>query len=44
MEEDVNILKYVGFAEEEILNINLINSYFNLVNRIAQGLGVEFSE
>ena len=44
MEEDVNILKYVGFGEEEILDINLITSYFNLANRIAQGLGVEFSE
>lgn len=36
-------LRQVGFADEDILDINLIASYFNFVNRIADGLGVEFT-
>ena len=40
---DVEILQKSGFSDENILNINLITSYFNFVNRIALGLGVEFS-
>ena len=43
-EKDVEALRAVGFPDEEILSINLITSYFNFVNRIAQGLGVEHSE
>ncbi len=43
-EEDIEDLREVGFADEQILNINLIASYFNFVNRIALGLGVEFSQ
>ncbi len=39
----VEQLRAQGFTDEEILNINLIVSYFNFVNRIALGLGVEFS-
>lgn len=41
---DVEKLRDSGFSDEEILNINLITSYFNFVNRIALGLGVQFSE
>jgi uncharacterized protein YciW len=41
---DVDVLRGVGFSEEDILNINLITSYFNFVNRIVLGLGVEFSD
>lgn len=41
---DVDVLKNLGISDEEILNINLIAGYFNFVNRIALGLGVEFSE
>ncbi len=41
---DVDTLKNTGFLDEDILNINLITSYFNFVNRIALGLGVEFSK
>ncbi|HKK03778.1 MAG TPA: peroxidase-related enzyme, partial [Gammaproteobacteria bacterium] len=33
-----------GFSDEDILLANLIISYFNFVNRIALGLGVEHSE
>ena len=40
---DVDVLRESGFSDEEILNINLITCYFNFVNRIALGLGVESS-
>ena len=43
-EADIEHLKQVGLSEEEILHLNLITSYFNFVNRLANGLGVEFSE
>ncbi len=42
--QDVERLREAGFRDEEILTINLITSYFNFVNRVAEGLGVEFSE
>lgn len=42
-EEDVSQLRKAGFSDEEILSINLITAYFNFVNRIALGLGVEFT-
>jgi uncharacterized peroxidase-related enzyme len=41
---DIDDLKVIGFSDEDILNINLIACYFNFVNRIVLGLGVEFSE
>jgi uncharacterized peroxidase-related enzyme len=40
---DIEKLRRVGFNDEDILNINLITSYFNFVNRIALGLGVKFT-
>ncbi len=40
-ETDVLELRQAGLIEEEILRINLIASYFNFVNRIVSGLGVE---
>lgn len=43
-EKDVKNLKKAGFEDDEILDIVLITSYFNFVNRIANGLGVEFNE
>ena len=42
-EDDIDGLQAAGFDDEDILNINLITSYFNFVNRIVMGLGVEFS-
>jgi len=42
--KDVEELRQAGFNDPDILNINLITSYFNFVNRIAIGLGVKFSE
>lgn len=44
MEEDVAALRSAGFSDAEILRINMIASYFNFVNRIAVGLGVEFTQ
>ncbi len=44
VEDDLEELRKAGFTDEQILNINMIAAYFNFVNRIALGLGVEFSE
>ncbi|HET56093.1 MAG TPA: peroxidase [Ignavibacteria bacterium] len=43
-QSDVDALKSKGWSDEDILLTNMIVSYFNFVNRIALGLGVEFSE
>jgi uncharacterized peroxidase-related enzyme len=43
-EDDINGLREIGFSDEEILSITLITNYFNFVNRVANGLGVDFSE
>jgi len=42
-EADVERLRKNSLADEDILTVNLIASYFNFVNRIALGLGVAFS-
>ena len=42
--EDVELLRREGFSDNAILDINLVASYFNFVNRIAVGLGVPSSE
>jgi uncharacterized peroxidase-related enzyme len=41
--DDIDALRKSGFTDEDILNINLIACYFNFVNRISLGLGIEFS-
>ncbi|MBI2379481.1 MAG: peroxidase-related enzyme [Gammaproteobacteria bacterium] len=41
--DDIARLRDAGFADADILHINLITAYFNFVNRIALGLGVSFS-
>ena len=41
---DVEILQKSGFSDKNILNFNLVTSYFNFVNRITLGFGVEFSK
>ncbi|MFO7991549.1 MAG: peroxidase-related enzyme [Thermoplasmata archaeon] len=41
-EDDIENLRDAGLTDKDILNVNLIVSYFNFVNRIALGLGVEF--
>ena len=42
-EADVAALRAEGLTDRDILDVNLIVSYFNFVNRIASGLGVDFS-
>ncbi len=42
-ERDVETLRGHGLSDDDILLVNLIASYFNFVNRIALGLGVELS-
>lgn len=42
-ERDIKTLRGAGFDDEDILCINMITAYFNFVNRVILGLGVEFS-
>jgi uncharacterized peroxidase-related enzyme len=42
-EDDVAALRAQGFSDRDILDVNMITAYFNFVNRIAAGLGVEYS-
>jgi uncharacterized peroxidase-related enzyme len=43
-QSDIDILRENGFQDKDILDINLIVSYFNFVNRIVLGLDVDFSK
>lgn len=36
----IDRLRDVGFTDQAILQINLIASWFNYINRVADGLGV----
>ena len=38
--DDVEALREAGFDDVAILQINLIASWFNYINRVADGLGV----
>ncbi len=38
---DVERLREVGFSDAAILDISQITAYYNFVNRLADGLGVE---
>lgn len=38
--DEIESLKSIGFSEGEILEINQVASYFNYVNRMVSGLGV----
>ncbi|MCK5037733.1 MAG: peroxidase-related enzyme [Thermoplasmata archaeon] len=44
VEDDVEKLRNIGLDDQAILNVALITSYFCFVNRVAMGLGVEYSE
>ena len=39
--EHVEELRQAGLSDEEIHRVAIVVAYFNYVNRIAQGLGVE---
>lgn len=43
-EADVQRLRAVGLSDRDVLDAKLIVSYFNFVNRVAEGLGVAFTE
>jgi len=43
VEGDIEALRSAGFSDTQILRINMITGYFNFVNRLATGLGVEFT-
>ncbi len=39
--DDVEALKSVGLTDGEILDVCQVTAYYNYVNRMASGLGVE---
>jgi uncharacterized peroxidase-related enzyme len=43
-ESDLGELRAEGLSDRDILDLTLIVGYFNFVNRIAMGLGVEFTD
>ena len=43
-EAHVRALREAGLDDSEVLDTTLVVAYFNFVNRIALGLGVEFSD
>lgn len=42
-ESDLGELRAVGLSDKDILDVTLVTSYFNFVNRIALGLGVGYT-
>lgn len=42
--KDVSALIKHGFSERDVFDINQITAYFNYVNRIADGLGVQLED
>jgi uncharacterized peroxidase-related enzyme len=42
-EDQILAMRAEGLSDAEILNVNMVAAYFNFVNRIAEGLGVDFS-
>ncbi|KAA3601480.1 MAG: peroxidase [Calditrichaeota bacterium] len=44
LQEDLLPLKSVGLNDKDILDLAFVVSYFNFINRIADGLGVELEE
>jgi uncharacterized protein YciW len=39
--EHIDQLRSAGLSDEEIHRVALVVAYFNFVNRVAQGLGIE---
>lgn len=44
VEADVDALRTAGFDDRAIVDANQVVSYFNYVNRVADGLGVELED
>ena len=42
-ESDLGELRAVGLSDQDILDLSLVVAYFNFVNRIALGLGVDYT-
>jgi uncharacterized protein YciW len=42
--EDVGALLAAGLTERDVIDANQVVAYFNYVNRVADGLGVELEE
>lgn len=42
--DDLAPLRDVGLGDRDIIDLNQVVSYFNYVNRVADGLGVELKE
>jgi uncharacterized peroxidase-related enzyme len=40
-ERDIEALRKAGYSDRDIFDINQVVAYFNYVNRIADGLGVQ---
>jgi uncharacterized protein YciW len=43
-ESDLGELRAVGLSDRDILDVSLITAYFNFVNRLALGLGVDYND
>ena len=43
-QRDVDALHDVGFSDAQVLAANLVASYFNFINRVADGLGVDLED
>ena len=43
-ESDISKLRGAGFSDRQILDINLVASYFNFLNRVTLGLGVDLTD
>lgn len=44
VESDVDALRIAGLEDEEILDVCQTAAYYNYVNRLADGLGVELED
>lgn len=42
--DDIDKLREAGFGNQEIHDIAQVASYFNYINRLADGLGIELEE
>lgn len=42
-ETDIEGMRSAGLKDDEVLDVALITAYFNFVNRLAVGLGVELT-
>jgi len=44
IEADVLALRYAGFSDSAILDINQVTGYYAYANRLVDGLGVELED